>query len=172
VSVLCPVVEVTVPEYNILEVAMKTYAIVTAGLFLASLPAMGQSKGQEVQVDTRHTAVVWSYEDGYIQKAIDNYSMALNSANDGLVESAIAHLTFIRIDLPQRDLKKIERTIGELAEKGRTPVIRYKAYLANLVFESPATFQKVVTTDATDSDLFFSFVGSEVQKTLFGHNMK
>ena len=91
--------------------------------------------------------------------------------NDGVAESALAHLTFLRIDLPQLDLKKIESTMINLAETGRTPVIRYKAYLASIVFESPASFAKALNTEAANSDLFFSVVASQVQKTLLGQNL-
>ncbi len=151
---------------------MKAYKVLAASLFLVSIPVLAQSSRRGMQHDPPHSAAVWSYAEEYTQKAIKNYAMALNSANDGVVESVIAHLTFLRIDLPQLDLKKIEATLINLAETGRTPVIRYKAYLANIVFESPASFVKSLNTEATNSDLFFSDIASQVQKTLLGQNIK
>jgi hypothetical protein len=150
---------------------MKAYTMLAAGLFLASIPALGQSRGDKMQHDSPHSTPAWSYNEDYIQKAIKNYAVAVNSLNDGVAESALAHLTFLRIDLPQLDLKKIEATMINLAETGRTPVIRYKAYLASIVFESPASFVKALNTEATNSDQFFSAVASQVQKTLLGQNL-
>jgi len=155
-----------------MEVAMKAYTMLTAGLLLASLPALGQSNGRGMQHDPASSPAVWSYEEGYIQKAIKNYAAALKSTNDGVVESAIAQIVFIRIGLPKLDLKTVEGTVTNLAENGRTPVIRYKAYLANIVFESPASFEKALNVETTNSDAFFAVIASQVQRTLLGQNIK
>ncbi len=154
------------------EVVMKAYKVLISGLILVSIPVLAQGKQPSSRHDSPNSATIWTYNDEYIQKAIKNYEAALNSSNDGVVESAIAHVTFMRIDLPKTDLKKIEATLTNLAEAGRTPVIRYKAYLASIVFESPSTFANALKTDAVESDQFFSVIASEVQRTLLGQNMK
>jgi hypothetical protein len=147
---------------------MKAYTMLTVGLLFASLQALGQ----EMRSDPSNVSPLSSYTKDYIQNAITNYRAALNSANDGIVESAIANLSYIRIALPQLDLRKSHAAIANLTESGRTPVIRYKAYLAMLVFENPESYMSSLKTEFTESDKFFSSVASQVQKTFFGHNIR
>jgi hypothetical protein len=151
---------------------MKAYTMFVAGFFLVSVPTLGQSSRNGQQHDYPYVASLSSYSEGYVQKAIKNYAKALSSSNDGVVESAIAHVAFLQIGLPQLDLKEIRTTIVELAESGRTPVIRYKAYLASMVFESPASFVSALNTESNEGDLFFSGIASQAQETLLGQNIK
>jgi hypothetical protein len=151
---------------------MNAYTMLAAGLFLASVPTMGQNNRQGMQQEPPYFAEMSSHSHDYLQKAIKNYALALTSANDGVVESSIAHLTFFRISLPQIDLKEIRATMVDLAESGRTPVIRYKAYLATIAFESPASFVRALNAESAESDQFFSGIASQVQKTLLGQNIK
>jgi hypothetical protein len=151
---------------------MNAYTMLAAGLFLSSVPTMGQSNRQGMLQEPPYFAEISSLSEDYLQKAVKNYALALTSANDGVVESSIAHLTFIRISLPQMDLKGIRATMVELAESGRTPVIRYKAYLATIVFESPVAFVRALNVESAESDQFFSSIASQVQKTLLGQNIK
>jgi hypothetical protein len=152
-----------------MEVAMKTYTKLTAGLLFASFQALGQSNGQGLRADPSNVSPLSSFTREYVQNAITNYHVALNSANDGIVESAIANLAYIRIGLPQMDLGESRAAIAEIAESGRTPVARYKAYLATLVFENPESYVNALKTESTVSDRFFSGVAAEVQKTFLGH---
>ena len=151
---------------------MRTYMILTAGLLLAVVPAMGQNDPLEKQLDASNVTSQTVYSDSYLHKAFCNYTMALNSTNDGLVESTIAYLAYLRLNMPQADLKDLGITISGLAESGRTPVIRYKAYLATMIFESPKSFSQMQNTNYTDSNEFFSSVASHAQRTLLGQNIK
>jgi hypothetical protein len=151
---------------------MKAYTMLATGLLLVSVPAVGQSSREALQHDTPYVLSMSTYSDGYIQRAVKNYAMDLNSSNEGVVESAIAHVTYLRIGMPQVDLSAIRTSIADLAESGRTPVIRYKAYLATLVFESPSSFVNVLKTESNEGGLFFSGIASQIQKTLLGQNMQ
>jgi len=154
------------------EDAMKTTTILTAALFLVSIPAIGQSDLPGKQLDGPYVVSEFSYTDAYLQRAFRNYAMDLNSANDGVVESTIAYLTFLHLSMPQVDLKRFEAMITKLAELGRTPVIRYKAYLATMVFESPGSFAGVQNAGYANSNQFLYNVASQAQMTLLGQNIK
>jgi hypothetical protein len=86
------------------------------------------------------------------------------------VESVIGQIAHMRIVLPQEDMKDIEASLTNLANYGRTPVIRYKAYLASLVFVNPGMFRQEAANDYASSDEFLSAIASRLQRTLLGFN--
>jgi hypothetical protein len=155
-----------------MEVAMKTYVMIASGLLLASLSATGQNLKREEKVDVPVYGTVYSYEPSYLRRAAVNYAAALHSDCDGVVESAIAHSTLLRIVAQHLDMSQIHSELADLADKGRTSAIRYRAYLATAVFDSPARFENTVKVKYMDSDQFFSVVASQVHKTLLGHNVQ
>ena len=151
---------------------MKTYAIVIAGFFLVSIPAEGQSQKQGEIITFSYLGTNTSYTTAYLKQAASNYEMALKSWNDGVVEAAIAQSTYLYVLAPQINLRNIREAILNLAESGHTPAIRYKAYLASIVFDSPLSFESVLSGQYTDSDEFFAKIASQVHKDLLGHNIK
>jgi hypothetical protein len=155
-----------------MEDAMKTYAMFAAGLLIASLPAMGQDLRQEQKPDAPAYGTVYSLKASFLQKAVVNYAAALHSECDGVVESSIAHSTLLRIVAQELDMSKVHSALADLADQGRTPAIRYKAYLATAVFDNPAKFENTLRVRYTDSEQFFNAVASQVHKTLLGHNIR
>ena len=151
---------------------MKAHAMVAAGLLFVSLPATGQGAKQIAANEGSYFGSNSSYKTAYLDQAGKNYSMALKSTNDGIVESAIAYMTFMRITVPTLDLKENRAQIVRLSESGKTPVIRYKAYLATVVFDSPASFQDIVKEEYKNGDEFFDVIGKQVHRTLLGQNIK
>lgn len=148
---------------------MKPYKAFAAGLLLVSATALGQSNRQSPTKDSPYFASISSKSEEYVQKATDNYTLLLTSLNDGVVESSMAHLTYLYMGAPERDLKKARIIIKNLAESGRTPVIRYKARLSMMVFESPELFADGVNAASNDGDQFFLEIAAKVQKNLLGH---
>ena len=111
------------------------------------------------------------YDSARMQHARKNFVASLNNDNDGVVESSIAHVVHMRIALPHNDMPEIERTLDELTTDGHSPVIRYKAYLATLVFSDPMGFRSVMSTDYESGDAFFSAIASQLQKTMLTHDV-
>ena len=151
---------------------MKTFMMVAAGLLIVSTSAAGQSPKRGAKPDAPAYGTVYSYEPSYLRRAALNYAVALQSDCDGVVESAIAHTTLLRMVAQQLDMGKIHSILVNLSEQGRTPAIRYKAYLATAVFDDPARFENTARRMYEDCDDFFAVVASQVHKTLLGHNMK
>ena len=95
-----------------------------------------------------------------------NYAYTLSFTNDGLIESALAVVTMVKLDLPADEFSEIKDKIDRLATKGETPVIRYKAYLAEAVFTNPAMFKEEAERQYSDSDAFFTALAGRMTKTL------
>lgn len=149
---------------------MKARTMLAAGLFLASLPAVGRSQDPAKTQSGLYFGSTAAYTTAYLERAARNYELALKSTNDGTVESAIAFSAYMCINAPELNLSEIKATIAALAESGRTPVIRYKAYLASIVFENPKAFVDAANSEYSDSDQFFTVIASKVHRTLLGHN--
>ena len=150
---------------------MKPYTMLIASFFFISVVAIGQSSQQELQRNTQYFSAISSHSEQYLQKGAATYTRLLTSDNSGIVESAIAHLAYLKMGLPKVDLTEARKIIADLAESGKTPVVRYKAYLATVVFESPELFVNGLTTGSSENDQFFLEIASRVQQTLLGHNV-
>jgi len=151
---------------------MKGYKMLIASFILASVPALGQFDRMGMGQVHLQSTTGSMYGEGYLRQAVKSYTRDLVSPNDGVVESAIAHTTFLKINEPQLDLREPCAIVAGLAESGRTSVIRYKAYLATIVFESPASFAGKLKAESTESNQYFSEIASMVQKSLLGQNLR
>ncbi len=148
---------------------MKTYKAITAALVFAALPAVGQP-ATTLPTDTEG---YFSRPDKYrmmdVRKAGMNYAQCLKSENDGIVESALAHVAYTRLILPTADLKELRGVVEGLTNSDRSPVIRYKAYLASMVFVNPAFFTKTTATNYADGDEFFAAIAFQLRHSLLGY---
>lgn len=97
-----------------------------------------------------------------------NYLMALRSSNRGLVESATMQVAKLRVIAPTARLEDVKNVIDSLAVYGGTPSIRYKAYLAGIVFENPTWFAKNAYSGDQDHDEFFAAVSAQLQEKVLG----
>ncbi len=98
------------------------------------------------------------------------YAAALSSKHNGFIESALAIVTMIKLDIPADEFPAIKDEIESLVVNGTTPVIRYKAYLAEAVFANPAMFKAEATRQYSDRDAFFSALAERMSKTLLSSN--
>jgi hypothetical protein len=99
------------------------------------------------------------------KEALDrNYRADLESRNEGIVESSLAIVTMIKLDLPAEKLPLIKEQIEILKTSGTTPVIRYKAYLAGTVFADPSMFRQVSLNRYDDQDQFFNAVAGKLNQ--------
>lgn len=147
---------------------MKARVMMIAGIFLVTLPAMGQSqKGEEMVVGSCFGRIS-SYSKSYLKKAAGSYEAGLKSGNEGVVEASITFSTFLRVADPQLDLSDIRQELEKVAVSGRTPALRYKAYLATMVFENPQAFKSAWSVEGPDGSRFFTAVAEQVSRTLLG----
>lgn len=95
------------------------------------------------------------------------YAEALKSPNDGVVQTALAIVTILKMDLPNEDFPLVQEEVGYLKTHASTPVIRYKASLVEAVFTSPEMFKEVPTHRYSDPEVFFdAFVERMAKPTI------
>ena len=99
-------------------------------------------------------------------QAVQNYIMGLKSDNDGLVESSLYYATRLRIAYPGEDLNALETTIDGLVTRGRTPSIRYMAYLASTLYASPSLVNREDLERTPNITSFFASVSEQLQSRL------
>jgi hypothetical protein len=153
-----------------MEDVMKAYTAITLGLTLAASAALGQASVSRAADARPYLSNTLNYNGIRLPQAKKNMLWTLSSENDGVVESVIGQIAHMRIMLPQEDMQDLEAVLTQLANYGRTPVIRYKAYLATLVFVNPGMFTKEAAHDYTSSDEFLGAIASRLQQTLLGLN--
>jgi hypothetical protein len=148
---------------------MKTSTMILAAAVLTSLavPAQGQSADNTPGAPSASKARLTACD---IHRFEQNYVSCMNSANDGVVESAIARSVDMRWTFPAAQLDDMRETLGVLATHGKTASIRYRASLAGLVFDAPSLFRfELAQKYPLDEDLFTA-VSLQAQKALLGHN--
>jgi hypothetical protein len=103
-------------------------------------------------------------------KALQGYVRNLQSTNDGVVESSIAHIAFMVMIFPDIDRAATLEILERLSLNGSTPEIRYKAYLANLVAGNPRTFSVVLDSNYVDTNQFFLAISQRAQASLLARD--
>ena len=100
--------------------------------------------------------------------ALPNYYKALNSDNQGLIESAIVNVVKLKMYSPGLDYTKIQDKLNELMETGPTDVVKYKAFIAALYIEHPERFNWIsASTDpskVTTIDEMFARIENQIEE--------
>jgi hypothetical protein len=93
------------------------------------------------------------------------YTDCLTSGNNGIVQDALAIVTMMKLDTPADQYPRIKNEIDDLAASSGKPAIRYKAYLAGVVFTNPSFFQEEAKRLYNDPDSFFRALAERLTKT-------
>jgi hypothetical protein len=131
---------------------MKTHRALVIGLALTTaIAAHAQDIAQLSKAEVSHSREV-SPKVLNFQKVEVNYLANLNSDIPGVVESALGHVTLMRIAYPKQDLRKIQVKLYDLASRGATRSIRHKAFTAMQVFADPSAFTTAIVSGQTCGD--------------------
>jgi hypothetical protein len=95
-----------------------------------------------------------------------NYVISLNSNNHSIVESALAVVTMLKLDLPADEFPMVSDRIEYLASHGDTPMIRYRASLACAVFANPDLFKEQAALQYNDTNTLFSALADGSDKPI------
>jgi len=136
---------------------MNRMMIVAAAAMITAAGAMGQTA--YFSNEARHKC-------SDLASAEKKYVQCLKSDNAGVVESALAHAVNMKLICPSVEFRKLKAEISDLSKSGSTPVTRYKAYLAGLVFENAAMFTRVRQAGYETPEELFRSVATQVQLTL------
>jgi hypothetical protein len=94
------------------------------------------------------------------------FAATLSSEHNGLIESCLANVTKMKLDLPEDEFPMIKNEIDNLLANGTTPVVRYEAYLAGAVFANPAMYKGETALQSENPQVFFSMLAERMTKTL------
>jgi len=148
---------------------MKRYAVYAVALMMAA--AASAASAQEKAGGKRGVfSGRSSYQQADLARVERNYLACLQSQNDGVVESAIAQVAHAKLYCPDECFAHLKEALSRMAVTGRTPAIRYKAYLAMLVFDHPAIFVKEQQAEFDTPEQLFSAIGARLQQSLIGYN--
>lgn len=120
--------------------------------------------------ESNATSVIKEVDDSRLYDARANYLKALESDNDGLVESAIYNSLMLNIKHPDFDITPIVNKLQELALKGDSHVIRYKAYLSLSYLKEQDKFvgakELARLLEYDDPNEFFVFLDKQIKNSL------
>jgi len=131
---------------------MKTHRALVIGFVLTAAMAV---RAQDLAVLRNTEASHFREESRKVlnfQKAEVNYLLDLNSDVPAVVESALGHVTLMRIAYPKQDLRKIQEKLYDLASQGATRSIRQKAFTAMQVFANPLAFKGAIASRQYSGD--------------------
>ena len=123
---------------------MKTHRALVIGLvFTAAMAAQAQDLAVLGNGEASHSRDI-SRKVLNLQKYEVNYLACLNSEIPGVIESALGHITLMRIEFPKQDLRRIQQKLYDLASRGATQTIRHKAFTAMQVFADPTAYKSAI----------------------------
>jgi hypothetical protein len=152
------------------EDVMKAHTMLAAALLIgaATIPAAAQ-EGKTENPEKRYFSSLESYQHANLNVLRRNFRSCLDSDNDGVVESAIAHIIRMKMYLKAEDFSDLKSAIDWLSVAGRTPAIRYKAYLAILVLDNPNWFKDECCKEYAGTEEMFTTLAKRLQQTLIGY---
>ncbi|MCC6396877.1 MAG: hypothetical protein IT282_07640 [Bacteroidetes bacterium] len=138
---------------------MKRMIAVAAATLLAAATTMSQDA--YFSSETRHKSA-------NLANAEKRYVLSLKESNEGVVQSALAHIVHMKLMVPTAEFRSAEAEVKALSATSDSPTIRYKAYLASLVFENPELFRSGSGIAYDSPEELFASVASRVQVSLLG----
>jgi hypothetical protein len=135
---------------------MITLAVVTALMAAATVAQPAYFSSRE------------SHSPAKLDKATQRYAECLESCNTGVVESALAHAIQMKLYVPEKGFDVLHQKINSLSVNGCNPAIRYKAYLASLVYDDPELFTQEQGRKFENAEELFNSVSARLQIALLG----
>ncbi len=144
---------------------MKAVTIFAAMVFFAA-PAM-QAQNADYNKYFSDSSV---YKTANIPAALKAFESCLTTDNTGVQESAIAHLTMLKLMLPAVEAAKISRELEMLSTSAPQPSTRFKAYIASQVYKNPELFATAKNADYSNGNELFNALASRMQSSLISYN--
>ena len=111
-------------------------------------------------------------EDQRVAYATKNLLAALQSANDGLVESALRVSAQMKMSHPGANVEGLVSAMNELWKKNPSGSMRYKAYIAMSVCATPEWYAQDKNVASATDDTFFRAASARMQEQLLSINTK
>ncbi len=138
----------------------------TAALLFAATLALASAKAQDVSYFSSAAAHRASDPEGVVR----SLSGGLESRNEGVIVSALAHISRLQLYFPERRFPDIEMLVSRLSLDGPSPEIRYRAYLTSTLMTNPALFADECRMDFRTPDELFGALAQKMQKSMLGYD--
>lgn len=136
---------------------MKTYAAVIATLLLAATVS-AQTDAKKYFADE---SVYKSFNAAHVEQ---RYLACLSTDNDGVVESALAHVGMMRLMKASDVNEAVLAKVAALERSATSQELRYKAFLTKALLEDPRMFDRIATTEYESADEFFGAIASRMSE--------
>lgn len=103
-----------------------------------------------------------------LDRAAQRYAECLESCNTGVIESALAQAIQMKLYAPEKGFDVLRQKVNSLSVNGGNPAIRYKAYLASLVYDDPELFKQEQGQKFDSAEDLFNSVSTRLQVALLG----
>lgn len=131
---------------------MKTTATVLVMMLIISTVSAGESR------ERGYFAEVAKYTEVNTTQIARGYLASLKSDNDGVKESALAHVAMMKLAAPAIESNALRVRVREIARNSASTEIRYKAHLVTNVIEHPAIFSGLEREEYTTADELFAAI--------------
>jgi hypothetical protein len=143
---------------------MKSHSLWIAGALTVLLTV--NTCSQEKSPDRKYFSDIVTIQHADFSKLEKKYAACLDSENNGVVESALAHVAMFKLMYPVKDFSVLKRAIGRVAERSDSQEIRYKAFLVSSLFRNPKQFAGIARTDYESPDELFSALGRNLHDAI------
>ena len=109
-----------------------------------------------------------SYHQANLDKVSKHFLECLSSTNEGVLESALAHIGRMKLYRPEYRNNSLEAKVQLLAMEGPSSRIRYRAYLISNVLRNPSAFSIIAQTEFAGADELYTAIAGRLEQTLLG----
>lgn len=141
---------------------MKTRQFVLAAVLIVAFAGCSAAQAVPAASD--------EFSEAKLDRIEKNYAIALGIDNKGVVEEALVIMTKFKLERPNDKLPKVQKEVHYLATHSKFPIIRYKACLAEAVFDNPAMFRDIAARQYSDPKAFFSALEERINSQLMSSN--
>lgn len=141
---------------------MKTSTAVVAMMLMAATATAGDNANAS---NLSYFSDAATYKCINATKVINKYLSCLGSENEGVVESALAHVAMMKLMLPACDFRAVNAKVAEVSLKAASAETRYKAFLTKTVLEEPGMFVRIENARYNDADELLGALASKMSET-------
>jgi hypothetical protein len=135
---------------------MKRYSAVVALVLMATFTMSAQDN------KVRYFTSVDGYRDINSAKVERQYLVSLSTGNDGVLESALAHVAMMKLALPNERYQVLHERVTDIAKTASSPEIRYKAFLTAMTLDDPKIFGAMDLQQFKSPDELFAALASRL----------
>ena len=143
---------------------MKTLNVTLT--ILVTLVLVSFAFSQKNSVSDKSDSYSMSISEKAIERASANYYKALQSDNEGMIESAMTNIMIMKLYFPDKDYDQFIIKLSELTTEGTTKQVRYKAFIACNYLKHPERYNWIKKDTFQATSDFFNLFSEKLAKQL------